>query len=357
MSHSYSLKTRLARAAGHTAMALAALAMVTSASAQERGERGGWRGGQVREGGPVSQGRIERTPDMQRPQAPAQAPDQARPPRVDNGGGFRGQRPEGQPNWRGQNEAAREAQREAYRNQGQARSVERRDGQPGRPEVRDRPAIERGQNQQGWRYGQRPDTPRVNGQDRRDDRQGDWRNRQDDRRPDRDRDNRVDNDRRGNEQWRNRGWQGDNRPGWQNGQRNDDWRNNNGRGNDGRNNGWRNDDRRGNGWQNGRDDRRWDRGWRSDNRYDWSSYRSRNRNVYRIGRYNAPYASYRYSRIGIGFTLGSLYYGQNYWVSDPWQYRLPEVYGPYRWVRYYNDVVLVDIYSGEVVDVIYDFFW
>ena len=32
-------------------------------------------------------------------------------------------------------------------------------------------------------------------------------------------------------------------------------------------------------------------------------------------------------------------------------------HGPYRWVRYYDDVLLVDIYSGEVVDVIYDFFW
>ena len=33
------------------------------------------------------------------------------------------------------------------------------------------------------------------------------------------------------------------------------------------------------------------------------------------------------------------------------------LYGPYRWVRYYDDVLLVDVYSGEVVDVIYDFFW
>jgi len=26
-------------------------------------------------------------------------------------------------------------------------------------------------------------------------------------------------------------------------------------------------------------------------------------------------------------------------------------------VRYYDDAVLVNIYTGEVVDVIYDFFW
>jgi hypothetical protein len=52
-----------------------------------------------------------------------------------------------------------------------------------------------------------------------------------------------------------------------------------------------------------------------------------------------------------------MFYGSNYWINDPWQYRLPPVYGPYRWVRYYDDVLLVDVYSGEVVDVIYDFFW
>lgn len=108
-----------------------------------------------------------------------------------------------------------------------------------------------------------------------------------------------------------------------------------------------------------RDDRRdWDRNaWRHNDRYDWRSYRDSHRSVYRIGRYYAPYYGYSYRRIGIGFTLGSLFYGNRYWIDDPWYYRLPEVYGPYRWVRYYDDVLLVNIYTGEVVDVIYDFFW
>ncbi len=75
------------------------------------------------------------------------------------------------------------------------------------------------------------------------------------------------------------------------------------------------------------------------------------------GRYYSPYRSHRYSRINIGFRLDNLFFGSRYYINDPWRYRLPDVYGPYRWVRYYNDVVLVDIYNGEVVDVIYDFFW
>ena len=107
-----------------------------------------------------------------------------------------------------------------------------------------------------------------------------------------------------------------------------------------------------------RDHRRWDRNdWRRDNRYNWSGYRSQHRNLFRAGRYYSPYNNYSYSRLSIGFFLSSGFYGQNYWINDPYQYRLPEAYGPYRWVRYYDDALLVDIYSGEVVDVIHDFFW
>jgi len=103
---------------------------------------------------------------------------------------------------------------------------------------------------------------------------------------------------------------------------------------------------------------RWSRdSWRRDSRYNWYGYRSSNRDLYRLGRYYSPYRNYSYRRLSIGFGLDSLFYSSRYWINDPWQYRLPEAYGPYRWVRYYDDALLVDIYSGEVVDVIYDFFW
>lgn len=122
---------------------------------------------------------------------------------------------------------------------------------------------------------------------------------------------------------------------------------------------WRGNTSRGESWRGDHRDRRdWDRSsWRRDNRYDWQRYRDSHRSNYRIGRYYAPYHNYSYRRLGIGFSLGSMFYGRNYWINDPWSYRLPEVYGPYRWVRYYDDVLLVDTYTGEVVDVIYDFFW
>ena len=67
--------------------------------------------------------------------------------------------------------------------------------------------------------------------------------------------------------------------------------------------------------------------------------------------------SYGYRRFSIGVVLTSALFGQNYWIDDPYDYRLPEAYGPYRWVRYYNDALLIDLRSGVVVDTVYDIFW
>jgi len=150
---------------------------------------------------------------------------------------------------------------------------------------------------------------------------------------------------RSGEQRRNDGRRDNN---WQ-GDRRDDDRDRNWQGNRRDNDGWRGGGRN--------DDRRWDRNWRNDNRYDWQRYRNGNRTLYRVEAYHAPYRSYSYRRYGVGATMGSLFYGSSYWITNPWQYRLPDVWGPYRWVRYYDDVLLVDVYSGQVVDVIYNFFW
>lgn len=103
---------------------------------------------------------------------------------------------------------------------------------------------------------------------------------------------------------------------------------------------------------------RWNNSWRRDDRYDWNRYRSYNRNAFRLPRYYAPYGwNYGYRRFSIGVVLTSSLFGQNYWIDDPYDYRLPEAYGPYRWVRYYNDALLIDLRSGVVVDTVYDIFW
>ena len=105
-----------------------------------------------------------------------------------------------------------------------------------------------------------------------------------------------------------------------------------------------------------RAERRWDRRWRNDHRYDWYSYRNSYRDLYRPGRYYDPYG-YGYNRFSIGIRIGAPFYSSRYHISDPWRYRLPDAGPGYAWVRYYNDVQLVDTWTGEVVDVIYDFFW
>ena len=102
--------------------------------------------------------------------------------------------------------------------------------------------------------------------------------------------------------------------------------------------------------------RRWNNDWRGDRNYDWRNYRHRNRSIYRLGNYWDPYGS-RYRRFSIGFSLFPNYYQSNYWLNDPWRYRLPPAYGPYRWVRYYDDALLVNVYTGQVVDVEHNFFW
>lgn len=101
----------------------------------------------------------------------------------------------------------------------------------------------------------------------------------------------------------------------------------------------------------------WDRGWRRDRRYDWLGWRSLNRGAYHLPRYYAPGGGYGYERFSSGVILEPMFFGQTYWLSDPYAYRLPPAYGPYRWVRYYNDAVLVDTRSGLVVDIVYDIFW
>jgi hypothetical protein len=103
--------------------------------------------------------------------------------------------------------------------------------------------------------------------------------------------------------------------------------------------------------------RRWStHDWRSDRRYDWRRHRDRHRSIFHLGFYYDPFG-WSYRRWSIGSFLWPNYYRSSYWLDDPWYYRLPPAYGPYRWVRYWDDALLVNIYTGQVVDVLHNFFW
>lgn len=101
---------------------------------------------------------------------------------------------------------------------------------------------------------------------------------------------------------------------------------------------------------------RWTPTWRNDHRYDWRNWRHEHRYRYHFQPYIDPFG-WGYYRYTIGWRLWPRYYASNYWIADPAYYRLPPAPAGTHWVRYYNDALLIDTWTGEVLDVIYDFFW
>jgi Ni/Co efflux regulator RcnB len=89
-------------------------------------------------------------------------------------------------------------------------------------------------------------------------------------------------------------------------------------------------------------------------RRDWRQYRQGNRQLYARGNFRSPFA-YRTFRPGLA--IGNGYYGSRYVIADPYRYRLPAARPGLRWVRHYDDVLLVDVRRGRVVEVIRNFFW
>jgi Ni/Co efflux regulator RcnB len=100
----------------------------------------------------------------------------------------------------------------------------------------------------------------------------------------------------------------------------------------------------------------WSTNWRYNDRYDWRRWRDRHHSTFHIGIYYDPFG-WSYRPYQIGWRLWPSYYSSRYWINDPWQYRLPYAPPGYVWVRYWDDALLVDTWSGEVVDVIHNFFW
>ena len=100
----------------------------------------------------------------------------------------------------------------------------------------------------------------------------------------------------------------------------------------------------------------WSTNWRHNNKYDWRNHRNHHRSLFHLGFYYDPFG-WGYSPFQIGWRLWPAYYSNRYWINDPWQYRLPYAPPGYRWVRYWNDALLVDTWTGTVVDMIPGFFW
>jgi hypothetical protein len=100
----------------------------------------------------------------------------------------------------------------------------------------------------------------------------------------------------------------------------------------------------------------WNTDWRNNGRYDWHGWRDRHRATFHLGIYYDPFG-WGYQPYQIGWRLWPSYYGSNYWINDPWSYRLPYPPPGTQWIRYWDDALLVDTWTGEVIDVIHNFFW
>jgi Ni/Co efflux regulator RcnB len=71
----------------------------------------------------------------------------------------------------------------------------------------------------------------------------------------------------------------------------------------------------------------------------------------RRSQYRAPYRNWRYSTIRPGFQLRSAFYGSRYYIAEPGRYGLQRTARNHRWIRYGDDLVLVNLRNGRVLQV------
>ena len=89
-------------------------------------------------------------------------------------------------------------------------------------------------------------------------------------------------------------------------------------------------------------------------RQDWRDHRRANPELYRGPAWVGP-RGYGYRPVAVGYRFRPEFYDRRYWIDAP-RYRLHPVDGPRRWVRYGNDVLLVDTRTGRVLEVNNGFF-
>jgi hypothetical protein len=136
-------------------------------------------------------------------------------------------------------------------------------------------------------------------------------------------------------------------------------------------------------WSREREDRRdWDRDRDRDrrghydrdrdhrDRYDRNRYDGRRGERWSRGRYPSVYfSSHRYRHSwrpppgyyvrawSYGDFLPRAWFGPDWWLGDPWDYGLPLPPPGFDWVRVGDDALLVDQFTGEIVQIVRDVFW
>lgn len=112
------------------------------------------------------------------------------------------------------------------------------------------------------------------------------------------------------------------------------------------------------GWdRDARDDRRHDHDRWGRDRWDQGRYPPVYHSSHRYRHYWRPPSGFYVRAWGYGDYLPRSWYGGDYWVVDPWRYDLPLPPPGFDWVRVGDDAVLVDRFSGRIVQVVRDVFW
>ena len=78
--------------------------------------------------------------------------------------------------------------------------------------------------------------------------------------------------------------------------------------------------------------------------------------TYPIGPYHPP-RGFQYRRWAYGDILPGIFWAQDYWLTDYWLFGLDVPPVGYEWVRYGPDALLVNITTGEVIQVVYGRFF
>jgi Ni/Co efflux regulator RcnB len=91
---------------------------------------------------------------------------------------------------------------------------------------------------------------------------------------------------------------------------------------------------------------------------------SRHHNQQQVRRHNrgwtayaAPVRHWRYRPVTVGYTLQPAFFGQRYFVSNYSAYRLRSPGRFQRWIRYGNDLLLVNVRNGRVLQVVHNRYW
>lgn len=77
----------------------------------------------------------------------------------------------------------------------------------------------------------------------------------------------------------------------------------------------------------------------------------------RRSQYVAPYRDWRYNAVRPGYTLRPAFYGSRYVISDVGRFRLHPATRNQRWIRYGDDLLLVNIRNGRVLQVVHNRYW